>query len=324
MLAQWHSHPRERPELAPDLARSDDLPLGAQLAWRLRVLIASGQLGPGDRLPGVRELASGTGRQRQHGPRGLRPPGGGRPDRLAPRPGHVRLRGRPGVPRARATGSRGRRQRPRQRRRSSRPGPGDLHRQRAGPRKPRRSSKPARARGPRSTSRRTSFPESRATSAWAGASCAGRSPASRPSLPPIPQTPASRGEPTHPLLRPKGHVADMAELEAIRDELMERLKQAREAAERRGRAAAPRPRPAGGDGQRPGRPQVGDGLQAGSRRARLRELGGAAAVGTGRGADELVASQGLVGMSVNRAASGDQARPEAAVGGGTNGPNRRR
>src|SRR4051794_41532851 len=48
-------------DLAPDLARADDLPLGAQLAWRLRVLIASGQLGSGDRLPGVRELASGTG-----------------------------------------------------------------------------------------------------------------------------------------------------------------------------------------------------------------------------------------------------------------------
>src|SRR3954466_15432305 len=46
---------------APDLARTDDLPLGAQLAWRLRVLIASGQLGAGDRLPGVRELASGAG-----------------------------------------------------------------------------------------------------------------------------------------------------------------------------------------------------------------------------------------------------------------------
>src|SRR5947208_7746370 len=46
--------------LAPDLARADDLPLGAQLAWRLRVLIASGQLDPGDRLPGVRELAGGT------------------------------------------------------------------------------------------------------------------------------------------------------------------------------------------------------------------------------------------------------------------------
>src|SRR5947208_9083639 len=47
--------------LAPDLARTDDLPVGAQLAWRLRVLIGSGQLAPGDRLPGVRELASGAG-----------------------------------------------------------------------------------------------------------------------------------------------------------------------------------------------------------------------------------------------------------------------
>src|SRR5215218_1986695 len=46
---------------APDLARADDLPLGAQRALRIRVLIASGQLGPGDRLPGVRELATGTG-----------------------------------------------------------------------------------------------------------------------------------------------------------------------------------------------------------------------------------------------------------------------
>src|SRR5919201_5001390 len=48
-------------ELAPDLERADDLPVGAQLGWRLRVLIASGELGPGDRLPGVRELAAGMG-----------------------------------------------------------------------------------------------------------------------------------------------------------------------------------------------------------------------------------------------------------------------
>src|SRR3954466_1722172 len=61
-MAQSTETGTKRPaDLAPDLARADDLPLGAQLAWRLRVLIASGELGPGDRLPGVRELASGTG-----------------------------------------------------------------------------------------------------------------------------------------------------------------------------------------------------------------------------------------------------------------------
>src|SRR5918911_2487290 len=62
-----HSEPMDSPHeqatatLAPDLARVDDLPLGAQLAWRLRVLIGSGELAAGERLPGVRELASGTG-----------------------------------------------------------------------------------------------------------------------------------------------------------------------------------------------------------------------------------------------------------------------
>ena len=42
-------------ELAVD--RSSDVPLGTQLAWRLRALVATGRLGSGDRLPGVRELA---------------------------------------------------------------------------------------------------------------------------------------------------------------------------------------------------------------------------------------------------------------------------
>src|SRR5512146_819599 len=60
-MAQSTERPPAPGGLAPDLARADDLPVGAQLAWRLRVLIASGQLAPGARLPGVRELASGTG-----------------------------------------------------------------------------------------------------------------------------------------------------------------------------------------------------------------------------------------------------------------------
>src|SRR5918997_2984916 len=40
------------------LDRASDVPLGTQLAWRLRSLIASGRLREGDRLPGVREMAS--------------------------------------------------------------------------------------------------------------------------------------------------------------------------------------------------------------------------------------------------------------------------
>jgi DNA-binding transcriptional regulator YhcF (GntR family) len=37
--------------------RDSDLPVGVQLAWRLRSLIAAGKLGPGEQLPSVRELA---------------------------------------------------------------------------------------------------------------------------------------------------------------------------------------------------------------------------------------------------------------------------
>jgi DNA-binding transcriptional regulator YhcF (GntR family) len=40
---------------------ADQLPVGLQLAWRLRVLIATGRLLPGDRLPSVRALADRSG-----------------------------------------------------------------------------------------------------------------------------------------------------------------------------------------------------------------------------------------------------------------------
>jgi DNA-binding transcriptional regulator YhcF (GntR family) len=43
------------------LDRDSGIPLGTQLAWRLRTLIASGQLAEGERLPAVRELAERAG-----------------------------------------------------------------------------------------------------------------------------------------------------------------------------------------------------------------------------------------------------------------------
>jgi DNA-binding transcriptional regulator YhcF (GntR family) len=44
-----------------DPTRSDDLPVGVNLFWRLQVLIHSGRLAPKQRLPGVREFAAGAG-----------------------------------------------------------------------------------------------------------------------------------------------------------------------------------------------------------------------------------------------------------------------
>ena len=43
------------------LDRASDIPLGTQLAWKLRGAIATGRLAAGERLPGVRELADQAG-----------------------------------------------------------------------------------------------------------------------------------------------------------------------------------------------------------------------------------------------------------------------
>ena len=49
--------------LALDIAidRDAEIPIGVQLAWALRTRIREGTLAPGDRLPGLREVAEATG-----------------------------------------------------------------------------------------------------------------------------------------------------------------------------------------------------------------------------------------------------------------------
>ena len=51
------SEPAANSARAFSVDRHSDVPLGTQLAWKLRTAIATGLLSPGERLPGVRELA---------------------------------------------------------------------------------------------------------------------------------------------------------------------------------------------------------------------------------------------------------------------------
>ena len=45
------------PQLNLSLDRESEIPVATQLGWKLRAQIAAGAVAPGDRLPGVRELA---------------------------------------------------------------------------------------------------------------------------------------------------------------------------------------------------------------------------------------------------------------------------
>jgi DNA-binding transcriptional regulator YhcF (GntR family) len=210
--------------LAPDLARADDLPLGAQLAWRLRVLIASGQLAPGDRLPGVRELASGTGvnvntaravyhRLEEDGLIASRHGLGTFVADDAP--------GSPDLERLAADAVEGAR--------DNGVDPRDLARAIYS------ASSGSDALGADLVDApETEVPEV-ATDERLGRRELRRQIARlEAQLASYPADSRKPGEPTHPLLRPKGHVPDMAELERIRDDLIERLNRARSAAERRG------------------------------------------------------------------------------------------
>jgi DNA-binding transcriptional regulator YhcF (GntR family) len=211
---------------APDLARADDLPLGAQLAWRLRVLIASGQLGPGDRLPGVRELATGTGvnvntaravyhRLMEDGLIASRHGLGTFVAEDAPSSPDLERLAADAVESARETGV----------------DPRDLARAIYSAGSAGLESDPGDLAG---SPPDTEVPEVEGDERLGRQELRRQIARLEAQLASYPADSRKPGEPTHPLLRPKGHVPDMAELEQIRDDLIERLNRARAAAERRG------------------------------------------------------------------------------------------
>ena len=234
-------------ESAPDLVRADDLPLGAQLVWRLRALIRSGQLAARDRLPGVRELASGVGvnvntaravyrRLEEDGLIESRHGLGTFVAEDAPVSPDLERLAADAAESAIASGVD-----PRDLARAIYAGTGPWEGQMA------QSPAAAGAEGPpMELGAPIELPEvavEPGVETEPGVEAderLGRQELRRQiarleaQLASYPADARKPGEPTHPLLRPKGHVAGMAELEAIRDDLIERLKRAREAAELRG------------------------------------------------------------------------------------------
>jgi DNA-binding transcriptional regulator YhcF (GntR family) len=206
------------------VTRDDEIPVGLQLAWRLRALIATGRLTSGDKLPGVRELAQQVGvnvntaravyaRLENDGllasRRGL---GTFVADHVETSPAIERLAS------AALDGARAADVDPRELVRAiyasgwSAEG-GDTELIGGGTGLPDVGPAADEAAARRELRRQIGRLE--------------RQLASYPEA-------SANAKATHPLLRPKGHVAGVGELEAIRDELMSRLKQARDEAEGRG------------------------------------------------------------------------------------------
>jgi GntR family transcriptional regulator len=217
--------PVSAPEAAPDLARDDDLPVGVNLAWRLRALILSGRLGAGARLPGVRELAEGAGVNvntarsiyRRLESEGLVVSRQGQGTFVLP---HVATS--PALEQLAADAA--------ESARSLGVDPRDLARTLyAGsiPDKPTEEQSPAPA-DPGLSIAPPGEEEARA----ARRALRGQIARLEAELAAYPEARSERER--HPLLRPKGHVASFAELSAIRDEMIELLKDARRKAARRG------------------------------------------------------------------------------------------
>ena len=211
------------PAIGTAIDRDAELPLGIQLAWRLRALIARGELRAGDRLPGVREVAeeagvnvntvrSVLGRLETDGLLASRQGLGTFVAEGAAPSEALRALADDAIEAARDAGVD-----PREIARllyATHSGSTDDLGEGTGLRDVGRAADEAAAR--RELRRQI-----------------GRLEAQLASYPEV------RSEPgPHPLLRAKAHVAGIGELEQVRDELMERLRSARDAAEAKGRRQA--------------------------------------------------------------------------------------
>ena len=99
-------------------------------------------------------------------------------------------------------------------------------------------------------------------------------------------------------------ILGLGELERLRDDLAERVAEARLALRERARVETAQPRAAAADARRAGGLQVGAGQPRRPRPAGLWPLALAPPPRPDRDADGLVAGQGLLGMPVSRAACG--------------------
>jgi DNA-binding transcriptional regulator YhcF (GntR family) len=199
--------------------REDELPVGVQLAWRLRALIASGRLAAGERLPGVREVAEQVGvnvntaravyaRLETEGLIAMRQGLGTFVSEHAESSGEVQQIAEAAAEQAATAG--------------------------VDPRDVARSIYATASQGESADAVGTGLPDVGRAADEAAARRELRRQIGRLEAQ-LASYPAARpAQKRHPLLRPKAHVADVGELEAARDALMDLLKDARDAAERRG------------------------------------------------------------------------------------------
>lgn len=199
--------------------RESDLPIGVQVAWALRAMVATGKLAPGDRLPAVRELAAMA---------GVNPNTARSIYARLERDGLIESRHGLGTFVARSVES-----------------SADIE----------RIAADAVTEARRAGVAPSDVARAILSAGWAGDTPAGERRAD-PDVGTAADEAAARRElrrqiarleaelaaypdirperETHPLLRPKGHVAGFAELTAIRDDLIARLKRARAREARRG------------------------------------------------------------------------------------------